>query len=103
MNIRDITLKNIYAYSQGNLRYRLYYNKLLRYLIPDHIREQIHFRISTIMDTECYERGSCVHCGCQVPHLQMADKACEGGCYPDMMSAKEWENSKYNTINNELG
>ena len=38
---KQITLKNIIAYIQGNIRYFLYYKPSLRFLIPVHIREQI--------------------------------------------------------------
>ena len=58
--------------------------------IRKHIREQYEWRVR-VMDEECYSMGSCKNCGCIVPQLQMADKACGGNCYPPMLSKKEWK------------
>lgn len=87
-----INLKNIYAYIQGNIRYKLYYSKYkcLRELIPKYIREQIGYRINS-MDKQCFINGSCKLCGCQTTHLQCADKACDKPCYPYMLSKIKWE------------
>ena len=82
------TLKNIIAYIQGNLRYKLYYSKFA-FLIRPHIREQIEIRINS-MDKQCYDEGQCKICGCQTTHLQMADKACDKPCYPNMLSKEQW-------------
>ena len=83
------TLKNIIAYIQGNLRYKLFYSNFA-FLIRPHIREQIEVRINS-MDPICYGNGECKLCGCQTTHLQMADKACDKPCYPKMMSKKQWK------------
>ena len=82
------TLKNIIAYIQGKLRYKLYYSNFV-FLIRPHIREQIQARINS-MDQECYNAGECKICGCQTTHLQMADKACDKPCYPRMLNSREW-------------
>ena len=82
------TLKNIIAYIQGNLRYKLFYSKFA-FLIRPHIREQIEARIRS-MDQECYNAGECKMCGCQTTALQMADKACDKPCYPEMLSRNKW-------------
>jgi len=84
------TVANMIAYCQGNLRYRLYYSNYLGYLMRDHIREQIDFRINS-MNRECFNNGSCIKCGCQTTHLQMANKACDGDCYPRMVSKYNWQ------------
>lgn len=90
-----VNLKNIYAYIQGNIRYKLYYSKyrFVRRLIPTHIYDQINCRIST-MDKQCFINGSCKLCGCKTTHLQMANKACDKPCYPTMLSVKKWNNIK---------
>jgi hypothetical protein len=85
-----ITLANIKAYLQGHIREWLFYNKRLNFLLPLHIFEQINYRIF-VMNKECFSNGECVHCGCTTPALQMADKTCEGNCYPDIMDATDWE------------
>jgi hypothetical protein len=89
-----ISIKNIIAYIQGNIRYKLWYSKY-KFLIPLHIREQIEMRIAS-MNVECYNQGSCVKCGCQTTHLQMANKACNGNCYPKMLSKNKWSFIKKN-------
>ena len=84
---KQINVRNVIAYVQGNVRYKLYYHPLL---IPSHIREQIEFRINS-MNRECYNTGSCVKCGCATTALQMANKPCEGNCYPEMLNRKTWK------------
>lgn len=90
IKLKDITLKNILAYNQGTIRYKLYYSKRFRRLIRKHIREQIEFRIE-VMDRSCYENGSCKLCGCKTTALQMANKACDKPCYPPMMDKGCWK------------
>lgn len=88
---------NIFAYITGKYRYFIFYRPLLRkYLMRSHIEEQIIWRIS-IMDEECYNNGSCKICGCETVALQMANKACDKPCYPEMKSAEEW--IKFSTLN----
>lgn len=84
----EISLRNIKAYLQGTIRYKLYYSRF-KFLIPKHIREQIDARISS-MDRECYNQGQCKLCGCQTTALQMANKACDKPCYPKMISKNVW-------------
>jgi len=84
-----MNFKNVLAYLQGHLRYRLYHSKAFGWLLPGHVREQIGFRIRS-MDRGCYERGSCKLCGCATTALQMADRACEKPCYPAMMGRRRW-------------
>lgn len=82
------TLKNIYAFITGHIRYKLYYSKYKK-LIRPHILAQIDFRIS-VMDQVCYKTGSCKMCGCATTALQMASKSCDKPCYPPFMSSKKW-------------
>ena len=86
---QEIKLKDIIAYFQGKLRYKLYYSKFA-FLIRPHIKEQIDARINS-MDKSCYDNGECVLCGCQTTALQMADKACDKPCYPSMLSKQDWK------------
>lgn len=85
---KEITIKNIFAFIQGNLRYKLYYSHF-KFLIRTHIRQQIKLRIK-VMDRDCYINGSCKICGCKTTALQMANKSCAGNCYPVMMNKQEW-------------
>ena len=84
----NVTLKNIFYYFQGHLRYKLYYSRF-KFLVRKHIREQYEYRIG-VMDRECYWNGYCKICGCKTTHLQFADKPCEGNCYPKMLNKKDW-------------
>ena len=97
------TLKNIIAYIQGKLRYKLYYSNFV-FLIRPHIREQIEARINS-MDKQCYNEGQCKMCGCQTTALQMANKACDKPCYPSILSKKKWnwfKKVKYATVDGIL-
>ena len=84
------TTKNIIAYLQGNFRYKLFYSKYFHWLMRSHIREQIEYRINS-MNRTCFENGSCIKCGCQTTHLQMANKSCRGECYPRMHDSHLWK------------
>ena len=83
-----INLKNIIAFCQGILRYQVYYSSF-KFLIRKHIREQISFRINSMRRT-CFNNGECEECGCSTTALQMANKTCDGICYPPMMNKKQW-------------
>lgn len=89
------TFSNIFAYFQGYYRYNLYYSNHFKWLIRKHILEQIIWRIS-VMDIDCYSKGSCKMCGCDTTALQMANKQCSKPCYPDMMNKKKWLKFKKN-------
>lgn len=104
-------LIDVWHYIVGNLRYKLFYYRFKNRsffsirkntleqdrhpLMRRHIWEQINFRIKW-MNPVCYEQGSCVKCGCETTHLQMANKKCDGDCYPPMMNRKQWEKFKKN-------
>ena len=89
MKVRKVTIRNIIAYLQGKIRYRLYYSRF-KWLIRSHIKEQIEMRINS-MDRKCYEDGQCKLCGCQTTALQMANKACDKPCYPEMLNKSSWK------------
>ena len=83
--------KNIIPFFQGWYRYKIYYSSgPLRFLMRSHIRSQIDVRIES-MDRECYNSGACKKCGCTTTALQMANKSCEGFCYPSIMNKSQWE------------
>jgi hypothetical protein len=83
-------IRDAWAYTQGNIRFKLYESTYFKWLLRTHIRQQIEYRMTQIKK-ECFVKGSCVHCGCAVPQLQMADKTCPGKCYPRMMGRSAWE------------
>lgn len=92
-----VNIKNVIAYIQGKLRYKLYYTSNFKWLIRKHIREQIDTRIAS-MDRDCFNQGQCKMCGCETTALQMANKACDKPCYPKMLSKKQWKILKDNKI-----
>lgn len=85
-------LKKVKDYIQGYSRYHLYYIKKgkFRKWIPRYIVEQFEYRLG-VMDHECLNNGSCKICGCDTTALQMANKACDKPCYPEMMKKSSWE------------
>lgn len=101
-NPAKITLRNIKKFIVGWTRYIFYkiahadfmkkVSEDLKFL-PKEKEEQFKWRL-TIMDEECLKNGACKVCGCKTPQLQMADEGCEGGCYPDMMDKKSWNEFK---------
>lgn len=60
-----------------------------RALLRQHIIDQFHYR-EIKASKECIINGSCIKCGCDTPELFFANRACEGNCYPKMMSKKQW-------------
>lgn len=90
----EITLKNIYAFFQGNLRMLGdRYNRL-----PAHQKEQVLWRLEICKDT-CVKNGKCQYCGCKVPGKLYATSSCNGGKkFPNLMMKNEWE--MYKKINN---
>lgn len=105
----DITMKNIWAYIQGNSR------KIADDFGPDifksprHIQEQIIWR-EVIHDKRCFKAGKCIvpgpngeqPCNCKVPDKFYSDKACEGGCYPKIMDKNTWDKFKQITLRRKI-
>lgn len=94
------SISEIIDYFRANFRYWCYYNDDLdiKALLPEHIKEQIDFRINVMMDRECFDSGQCKVCGCSTTQLQMANKACDGHCYPVMVDKDTWESFKYKGV-----
>lgn len=84
-----LNLKNIKGYLQAHYRQVLDDMGFL----DKHIYEQAEWRLSRVKEKSpnCYNSDKCVHCGCQVSSKVFEDRACEGGCYPEMMSESEWK------------
>jgi hypothetical protein len=81
-----MTPKNIEAYIQGNLRYRL------RDSLDDHIKSQIDYRMKVCKP--CLDNGSCLVCGCKTPESFYANRACKINKYPQLMSKEDWNTYK---------
>ncbi len=88
----DVTISNIAAYLQGNFR-KLVDKYSAGFLeLEEHIKEQIIWR-ETVASPYCMSNKEC-KCGCPIPDLFYADKACPDKCYPEMMNKEEWEGYK---------
>ena len=87
----EYTVSDVMNYFIGMSRYQLY--TYLPFLVMPYIRKQIELRFR-MMDKDCYNNGSCKLCGCEVPHLQMANKSCDKPCYPPIMSRYDWKHFK---------
>lgn len=89
-----ITPKKIFQFIEGNLK--MLGDKFD--MIPQHEREQVLYR-SEICKNDCMKYGYCVNCGCSVPGKLYVKKSCnDGGRFPDLMDAEDWE--KYKEENN---
>ena len=86
---KKITIKNIFWYLQGNTRYKVLNNPILKYLVAGYIRRQIAVRKKSV-DEVCNILGSCKECGCSIPQLQYADVECHGWCYPPMLKKNDF-------------
>ena len=82
--MRKSITKSIFWYLQGNSRYKICSTRILKYLVPKYIREQISIRENSV-DIICKTNGSCKECGCAIPQLQYADTNCNAHCYPHML------------------
>lgn len=89
----DITVKNIWAYIQGNTRKIMEEHGPDIFKSPQFIQEQIIWR-EVISRKECYENKECVVCHCTMPDKLYSDKECEGGCYPEIMDEIKWNRFK---------
>lgn len=50
------------------------------------------------MQVDCYLNGVCTKCGCTTTALQMANKACDKPCYPEMMNKQQWNDFNHGHI-----
>jgi len=82
---------NIKGFLQGNFR-KMMTDLGLDNTIPEHIQEQIQWRLS-VMNIECYNNKECP-CKCAVPAKQFEDRSCENQCYPEMMNETDWRDYK---------
>lgn len=70
--------------------------------ISKHVGQQIVWRRLQVIEKspECWAKGECIQCGCYMIPKTKVDMECEHGCYPPIMSKKEWKKyKKDNKIN----
>lgn len=83
---------NIKSYFVGTGRY-VFIGTWFEFIIPKHIVEQYKWRFKRA-DKRCHKAGHCIACGCSMPEVLLADKACRVNCYPKMMDRKTWKDYK---------
>lgn len=82
-------LKKIKQYIEGNL------NMLEDDMFgkPLYYKEQILYRASKCED--CYARGKCYKCGCDLPGKHYVTESCNDGVrFPDLMNEADWNKYK---------
>jgi hypothetical protein len=84
-----ITLSNIKSFIEGNTQLLLEEFKLQ----PEHIKEQIVYR-RLICKDDCAINNACIKCGCDFKGKTSVSKSCNPERFPDLMSAKDWEEYK---------
>ena len=85
-----ITVDNIIAFFQGNLR--ILGDKFNQ--LPKYQKEQVLYRLEICKDS-CVPYKKCEICGCSVPGKLYATKSCnKGGKFPDMMQPGRWREFK---------
>ena len=82
---KEITLSNIYNFIEGNIRLRT------KSIQPQHIKEQIAYRLLKCKD-DCAKIGHCIGpCGCDFPDRAYSTESCNKERFPDFMSKVDWE------------
>lgn len=99
-NPAKITLRNIFAVLQAFGRRT---REMIGMKLPTHMWEQIVWRRTQVIEKspECWNKGNCQECGCEILGKTMEDRECskaEDPCYPAMMNEHSWE--IYKRINN---
>jgi hypothetical protein len=84
-----ITFNNIISFIEGNTQLLLEEFDLQ----PEHIKEQIVYR-RLLCAEDCAITGLCIKCECNFKGKTSVSKSCNPERFPDLMSAKEWEEYK---------
>lgn len=95
--LNRITIKNIKAYIEGNSK--MFLSKVG--FQAEHLKEQVAYRALMCKD-DCVPQGYCQKCYCDLPGKHYVAESCNPERFPDLMSAKEWEEfKKQNNINEQ--
>lgn len=96
----NLTLKNVKAYIQGNVR--LIQDKYGEGFmdLSTHVKEQVIMR-EALAKPACVIKKEC-DCGCAIPDLFYADKTCEDACYPVLLNRDEWNKFKLYIKENDI-
>lgn len=65
-------------------------------LVDEYILEQASWREQQVKEKspECFDTGKCKYCECSLKETVISDTSCEHGCFPKMLSKREWEKAK---------
>jgi len=85
-------LPDIFHFLTGEWRFFIYYGVDPLWL-SERVRFTYEYRVEKVRQKslECIENGHCVVCGCVTPDLFFANKADKGGCYPKMISKRDYK------------
>lgn len=98
-NPAKINLRNVFAVVQAFLRKFRQQLTIGGISLPQHQWEQIVWRRIEVRKKSynCWRRGHCTFCGCDILGKTMEDRGCENPdklCYPPMMDKATWEQYK---------
>lgn len=88
MKLKDVfKVKNIKNFIDGNSK--IFYDRIIG--LPDHITEQIAYRLKQC-ENDCVVTGKCMTgCGCPTTARVFATDSCNHDRFPDLMDAEQWE------------
>lgn len=89
MSKKKYTVENILSFLEGNIKYNL--NKLD--LLPQHIQEQVTYRLYQCKD-DCLPNEKCIICSCPPDKKAFTKKSCNPERFGDLMSKERWEEFK---------
>lgn len=79
-------MNNVYQYCVGNMLYLL--DKMG--ILPPYLKAQVLLRFASC---SCTYEAKC--CGCKVPNVFYAPKACGLGKYPKLLSRSNWKTNRW--------
>lgn len=87
MELRNVRLKDVLNPRKWVSVVVSYYTSRFLYTLSD--VEQIHYRMLECSD--CMERGSCIHCGCDMVKLLNKEETCSAGKWGPTKSKEDWK------------
>lgn len=87
--LKDINLKSIKSYVQGNYRY----HTQTIFPLANHLKEQYYYRLYVCKD-DCLITGTCMNCTCPTIKKAFATDSCNKDRFPEFLSGGEWREYK---------
>lgn len=86
--MRKISINDVASFLEGNYKY--YKNIFIE--APEHIQEQLAYRLSKCQD--CIAAKACVVCTCPPLRKHFVTQSCNPDRFPDLMNEEDWEEFK---------